>query len=194
MPGKKLICPMCGSTNASFIVYGEPDMGYCYELARKGDSYVIGGCCVSGEFPLYTCQACNYSWGRFDGLSILPSIKSIKAHVGGFWGPNCNIESYINKGKLKRSFTHCDQKEFMDDEVDITSEAWKTLLIALRNCDFEYWVDEYNDPHICDGTQWSVEVQLDTGKKIKKWGSNRFPGRWKQFCIAMSKLAGIPFG
>ncbi len=194
MPRKKLICPKCGSVKASHIIYGEPDMGYCYDLARKGSSYILGGCCVAGEFPLYTCQECSYSWGRFDGTSILLSIKSIKVYVGGFWRPNYNIEVDISKGQLKRSYMHGDQEGFVDDVIDITPEALKTLLRALKYCEFEYWVEDYSDPHICDGTQWSVEVQLDNGNEIKKWGSNSFPGRWKHFCKAMSRLAEVSFG
>jgi predicted glycosyl hydrolase (DUF1957 family) len=93
MPRKKLICHKCGSGKASYIIYDEPDIGNFNDLARKGSSYILGGCCVAGNFPLYTCKECSHSWGRFDGTSILPLIESIKAYVGGFWGPNCNIDA-----------------------------------------------------------------------------------------------------
>ncbi len=192
MSRRKLICPKCGSTNALNIIYGMP-APEAVESSRR-DEVILDGCSVLPDSALYICRDCNYEWGKYCKISILPSIIYIKAYVGGFWGPNCSIEADALKGKLKRSYTHCDQEEFIDDVIDITPEAWKALLRALKNCDFEYWVDKYEDPHICDGTQWSVEVQLDTGKKIKKWGSNIFPGRWKQFCRAMSKLAGVPFG
>lgn len=189
---KKLVCPVCGSFNALNIIYGMP-APKAVEAFNRGE-VIIGGCCVMPESPLFSCRDCNYEWGKYNEISILPSIKFIKAYVGGFWGPNCNVEVDISKGQLKRSYTHCDQEEYIDDVIDINSEAWKTLLRALKNCEFEYWVDEYSDPHVCDGTQWSVEVRLDNGNEIKKWGSNRFPGRWKQFCRAMSKFAGVTVG
>ena len=192
MAKRKLICPKCSSDAVLTYLYGEPCLEYSPE-PMKHSKYTLGGCCVKNDSPLYVCQCCGYNWGRFDGVSILPSIKSFEAYVGGFGAPNCNIKADIRKGKLIRKYVNYNSEESIDDEIDITPKEWQILLRILKNTDFEYWANKYDDPYVCDGTQWQVEIQLESRKKIQKSGSNMFPGRWEQFCRGITKLTGVSF-
>ena len=187
---KKLVCPKCGSREAMEILYGYPS-SEAFEAADRGEIF-LGGCCVSGDDPLYCCKECDYSWGKEFEIDIMPFMQTIKASVGGFFGPNYCIEVDIKKGTLKYSCT--EGREGNSIEKIITDSDWKKLVSGLKRCDFKYWLDEYNDPYILDGTQWSVEITLNSGEEIRKWGSNKYPGRWKQFCRLISRFAGEKFG
>ena len=61
MPGKKLICPKCGSQSAVKILYGEPT--WEAQLAAARGELVLGGCCIELNDPLFICKDCSYRWG-----------------------------------------------------------------------------------------------------------------------------------
>lgn len=51
------------------------------------------------------------------------------------------------------------------------------------------WKSKYIETDICDGTQWSVEV-VRSGRNIRKYGDNKFPDGWDDFCKTVSRLSG----
>ena len=60
------ICPKCGSTNVTKIVYGYVDLSDSTLNAElKSGKAVLGGCRVSDDSPEYSCNDCHYSWGQF---------------------------------------------------------------------------------------------------------------------------------
>ena len=186
---KKLVCPKCGSRQAVEILYGYPS-SEALEAAERGE-IMLGGCCISLDDPKYCCKECDYSWGDGLKLELMLFMQTFKASVGGFFGPNYCVEADIKQGKVNYSCT--EGGEGVASEKTITDEDWKKLITGLKRCDFEYWLDDYNDPGILDGTQWSVEVTFEGGAELRKRGSNSYPGRWKQFCRLMSRFIGERF-
>lgn len=76
------------------------------------------------------------------------------------------------------------------EEVIPSEKQWKVFLEVLKITDA--WKKEYEDMHICDGTQWSLDIyfKLPEGKrKLKRiYGSNEFPADFDTFAKALSKL------
>ena len=85
----------------------------------------------------------------------------------------------------------------MEEGVKLTQHTTaidcKKIIRGLENCDVGYWLDEYQEPGVMDGTSWQVEVILSDGTVITKHGCNSYPGRWKQFCRLISRLAEAEF-
>lgn len=192
MPRKSMVCPKCGSRNTVELVYGY----LTAELAEAEDrgEICLEGCSVSPDDPVYLCNDCGYRWGKVGGGDGLASIKYIKASVSGHFGPNYYIYANIKKGHFEYISTEIVAiEDHVESRKSITEEDWVKMVRGLKSCDFEYWLDSYEDPGFCDGTQWCVEVKLANGEKIRKHGSNHYPGKWEQFCRMMSKLAGAPF-
>jgi len=50
------------------------------------------------------------------------------------------------------------------------------------------WKSNYIEPGICDGTQWGIEI-IKSGRNIKKYGDNKFPDEWDDFCRLIRKIA-----
>ena len=60
------ICPKCGSTNVTTIVYGLVDHSdSTLNKELESGKVVLGGCMVSDDSPEYTCNDCQYTWGHF---------------------------------------------------------------------------------------------------------------------------------
>ncbi len=187
---KKLTCPKCGSENAVRIIYGEPTFE-SLEASARGE-ICLGGCCLELNDPLYVCQDCAYRWGiNVDSIDLM---QSIEAHIGGYFASNICIEADMSLGRLKYSCVDYHNTENdVQLEKEISAEDWKKLIRGLKNCDFEYWLDKYEEAGVCDGTEWRVTVGLSNGEKLEKYGNNQYPNKWKQFCKALSKIAGARF-
>jgi hypothetical protein len=56
-----------------------------------------------------------------------------------------------------------------------TAKEWGQFWATVQRCDLWNWGPRYDDPDICDGTQWKVEIQLG-GRAITSFGSNSYPG------------------
>jgi len=54
------------------------------------------------------------------------------------------------------------------------------------------WKSKYIEPGICDGTQWSLEI-IKSGRNIKKYGDNKFPDEWDEFCRLIKRISGKNF-
>lgn len=191
MPSSKQICPKCGSNKILKIVYGYPSD----ELneASKREEVFLGGYCADINNPTAFCNECEYRWGGNSGVSLF-EMQYFKAQIGGFSGPSYSVEADAIKGIIK-----CKSSEYgvylpHDTKREhLTSEDWDKLIKGLISCDFEYWIDEYIDEYVLDGTQWSVKIRLASGESINKYGSNHYPGKWEQFCRVVSSFSGEKF-
>lgn len=54
------------------------------------------------------------------------------------------------------------------------------------------WKAKYLEPDICDGTQWSINIEAGE-KIIHKYGSNKYPKEWKLFCNLIEAITGRSF-
>jgi hypothetical protein len=54
------------------------------------------------------------------------------------------------------------------------------------------WKSKYIEFDIFDGTQWSIEIVKD-GRKLKKYGDNKFPEEWDNFCRLIRKVSDKDF-
>ena len=64
MTSKPDKCPECGSKKVASILYGLPM--FDEELKRRinAGEIVLGGCCVTGDDPLWRCVDCHHHWGK----------------------------------------------------------------------------------------------------------------------------------
>lgn len=67
-------CPYCGHHDVWPISYGYPvfrpknkDAAKEWDEDFARDPYVMGGCCVDEDSPIWKCQSCAAQWGRQDG-------------------------------------------------------------------------------------------------------------------------------
>ena len=51
-------CPKCKSDNILKIEYGLPD-----NTLINDPKIYLGGCCITGEDPLWHCAKCHWQWG-----------------------------------------------------------------------------------------------------------------------------------
>lgn len=54
-----MICPFCESKNIAEILYGMPCMDEELKKDIEEGNIYLGGCCFSGEEPLYHCNDCG---------------------------------------------------------------------------------------------------------------------------------------
>ncbi len=128
--------------------------------------------------------------------------------LGGYFGSNVWIKS--REGIIRYSFS--DYPLFRDDnwdnfrndiwdkkqlfetgaagEIRPTEKEWKKFLEVLKITD--KWKKKYWDNHICDGTQWELQIywKLPEGKrKLRRfYGSNEYPADFEIFGKALADL------
>jgi hypothetical protein len=52
-------CPECGSEKIGDILYGLPSFTPALKQRIKENKVVLGGCCVTGNDPVWKCTSCN---------------------------------------------------------------------------------------------------------------------------------------
>ncbi|MCU0785358.1 MAG: hypothetical protein MUF81_15155, partial [Verrucomicrobia bacterium] len=80
------------------------------------------------------------------------------------------------------------------------SEQWEEFWRTLDAVGVWSWASHYDNPGICDGTQWSLKLS-HAGRHLRSEGSNAFPGApgpdysrscaFAQFLVALRKLTGF---
>jgi hypothetical protein len=119
------------------------------------------------------------------------NIERLKASVGGYFGSSYTFEVDFDKGK-----TTWEVREDGVLEPGLTlqmdTEGINAFREALSKCRILDWKNEYIDPDILDGTQWSLDIELED-RSIQINGSNAYPKEWKRFCKVIQVLTGKPF-
>jgi hypothetical protein len=185
-------CPSCGSKNSAKIVYGMPSYEL-YEEIEQG-KVVLGGCCIMEYAPQYFCKDCKYEWNKNEVIdNAYRSISNIKAYVGGYSGPNYEVElDFENKQLIWNGKGNLDEtEESVIKTMDV--DEYNNIIEELKIINLLNWKANYIDPGVLDGTQWSVEIQTDE-RMIRKSGSNRYPRTWNKFCSLIEKITGKAFG
>ncbi len=72
-----------------------------------------------------------------------------------------------------------------------TQEEWDIFLHALKTHNVWNWEADYFDPHMDDGTQWSLEIKAGS-LKVKSEGSNEYPPEFDGLIQAIHDLVKTP--
>ncbi len=57
-----------------------------------------------------------------------------------------------------------------------------SLIDNLMELHIERWKEDYYNPEILDGTQWSLELEFEDKSVVEKGGSNAYPRNFKKLC------------
>ncbi len=117
-------------------------------------------------------------------------IKGIRASVGGYFGGYYEVDIDFQSRKLKWDHLSIGAEEHYEKTIkQITLDKF---IDELKMLDLLNWKTKYIESGICDGTQWSLEIIRD-GRNINKYGDNKFPDNWDQFCNLIKKISGKSF-
>lgn len=152
----------------------------------------LGGCCVIVGGPEYYCNNCENEWNKEQAIdAAYKRIKGLKASVGGYFGGSYNVDFDLTTGSL--TWSHWDRGEEVATEFKTAKEATvKKIIEELKIINLLNWKREYIEPGVLDGTSWSVELIRD-GRNIKKYGENKYPDDWDDFCKLVRKITGKSF-
>lgn len=107
-------------------------------------------------------------------------IKSITVYYGGFFG-----------GAEQRTISHDDEQLLVerrywngaseDGRVLYEGQTWESFISKLDVIGIEKWAEEYNNPDVLDGTQWSLDIEYYDGRGRHYSGSNMYPDNFNSF-------------
>ncbi|HOJ78734.1 MAG TPA: hypothetical protein PLZ08_11285 [Bacillota bacterium] len=187
-----LVCPKCGSESVIRIQYGLPSHD-ALEAVGRGE-VILGGCCIGGNSPQYHCKECQNEWGKMRiGGEIYDDIVSFQAEVGGHLRECYFVTADWETKKLSYQVGSSAKGYVTKFERELKAEGWQQLIENLKECSFVFWLDQYEDHTVLDGTQWSVRLKLTDGEIIEKAGDNSFPAYWEKFCTGIAELVGERF-
>ena len=64
--------------------------------------------------------------------------------------------------------------------------TWTGLLEDLSMVNMGEWKTYYDDPEVCDGTQWEIIIEYNNGIRAKRFsGSNKYPFSFERFMHIM---------
>lgn len=182
-------CPNCGSKNSLKIIYGLPS----YELYQEAEAgkVKLGGCCMIVGGPEYFCKDCEHEWNREQAIDdAYNKIKTIKASVGGFFDGFYNVEIDLENQKI--TWSHSIDIENESIHKSIRVNTGKNCIEKLKMIGLLNWKAKYIEPGVLDGTHWSVEI-INDGRTIRKYGDNKFPEEWEEFCKIINRVTGKEF-
>lgn len=106
-------------------------------------------------------------------------VESITVEYGGFFeGTERRVIKHDgDQIVVERSFFN----GASDDGIPLyKAKTWPGLLESIDVL-IKDWKEEYNDPDVMDGTQWSLVIGYADGKEKEYWGSNMFPDNFDDF-------------
>jgi hypothetical protein len=59
-------CPACGSEKIAEILYGLPAFSERLQKMLADNEIVLGGCCITGDDPVWRCVDCKADINRLD--------------------------------------------------------------------------------------------------------------------------------
>jgi DNA-directed RNA polymerase subunit RPC12/RpoP len=197
MAKRKYICPSCGKKTGANILYGLP----AWDLVQKDveEGYlVLGGCCQDLSGPERECTSCGHQWRikrrkptYTNEINLIPDFFAFD--IGGFADTNYRVD-WLN-GVLTYSKG---QSPYHKNVVhkQLGNQDWERFWSALLDGDVHIWgwKNNYFNPSVLDGTEWSLELHTGENKK-KISGFNAFPGfsgpdwrKSKEFCCLISAI------
>jgi hypothetical protein len=58
---------------------------------------------------------------------------------------------------------------------------WNEFVDKIFNMGVYKWKKKYYNNDICDGEQWSLEIEFYGIQKFESFGSNEYPDNWEDF-------------
>ncbi len=189
-------CPRCGSSDVAEYRRGLPA---CSERLDKGladHKVILGERCITVNDPSAHCNACGRDFGKPPFLrrhrgqaedapcELLPDIViGIVFSEGGYFGGHDVVKITTDENGHHSVYMHYPDFDSGLSEPysrDIGNAQWKRLMDALyyKLCIHE-WKKRYVDPHVCDGTQWGLELKMTKGRHYSIYGSNDFLALYK---------------
>jgi hypothetical protein len=108
--------------------------------------------------------------------------------IGGYMGVSYEVawnDTGLTYRKLGSGYGAAeDEVEILPSETD-----WERFWQSIARLGVWNWQKSYEDPHVLDGTHWSLELATDS-RSIQANGSNAYPARFEPFLRAVSRLAG----
>lgn len=183
-------CPKCGSRNVLKIIYGMPP--YEMYLKEKRGEIKLGGCRISDFSPEYYCKDCEHEWNKKESIDKAYSeIKGIRSSVGGFFSGYYEVHLDFKTRKLKWSHIGSGNEDYFEKRV--RQSSIDRFIEDLKSVKFLNWKSKYIEPGVCDGTQWEIEI-IKEDRNVKKYGDNKFPKDWDEFCEIIKRISGKKFG
>lgn len=201
-------CPKCGSLNTIKILYGMPTQE-TFLMAEDG-KVKLGGCCVTDMDSEYYCKDCENEWDRQTAIDkAYNDIIGIRASVGGYFAGYYEVDINFKNRKLKWSNSGAIEDEHNEEnlyekinisnnfernyyEKTLRKKTLDKFIDELKMLNLLNWKSRYIEHGICDGTQWNIEI-IRNGRNINKYGDNKFPDEWKDFCRLIAKISGKSF-
>lgn len=183
----KILCPQCGSSNVARILWGMPAFTPALEEDLEQGKVVLGGCCIAEPTPKYHCKDCDEDIiYPFDVQ--LENTEYFEFQIGGFF---CGF-SRIMVERCGHVCTAAYAPGFANPEdatkIEIPEEMFFKFLKSVYNVGLWEWEDEYVDPDVLDGTQWTIRVRMQNQEEHEWYGSNAYPAVWKKFIRAVNRL------
>jgi hypothetical protein len=119
------------------------------------------------------------------------NIKRIEASVGGYFGSSYTFAIEFVTGWMNWEERGMGILESGLNE-QITAEGINSFKKELSKCRILNWKNEYIDRDTIDGTQWTLDIQLED-RNIHISGSNEYPKEWAKFCKCIRKVTNRNF-
>jgi hypothetical protein len=98
--------------------------------------------------------------------AVVPTRFQIS--IGGFGGPCYEVRVVNGQLGYQAKFSH------PPVTISPTTEEWEQFWATVQRCDLWNWAPLYDDPDVCDGTQWEIDIQLGE-RSLRSFGSNSYP-------------------
>lgn len=181
------ICPLCGGKNTAKILWGMPAFTPELEDELNSGSVVLGGCCIIEPTPTHHCKDCDNDI-LYPFEEKLAKTEYFEFQIGGFFCGYSRIMVENDNGRYTAAYApgFANPEDAM--KTEISEEEFVRFITGIYRCCLWEWKDEYVDPGVLDGTQWTIRVRLN-GQDEKEWyGSNDYPPLWKKFIKAVNTL------
>ena len=73
---------------------------------------------------------------------------------------------------------------------ELTDEKIEDFVIKCAEYGFVNWNEEYDDPDVCDGASWYIDIAFTDGTTKKMSGYSEFPETWDKMGEALAELTG----
>ena len=103
--------------------------------------------------------------------SVLPN--HLRIFIGGFLGTSYCVEG--DGSQLHYTTFSSGYEQRQKDKINPGGEDWLVFFNALEKIGVWRWQPEYPNTGVCDGTNWSVEIQWGAKEVISR-GDNNYPG------------------